>query len=309
MKSSPARILVAACALFAAVQLDCLAFSPDHHRDISAQAASAYLACTTGLGKPSPVALDTLLEFAKGARNEDATQPLTRITHWHYHRNDAMTARGWLGLADANLDAIFARRIREMTKIAKSRCTLPALYEAAGHTAHFIQDMRVPGHAIPIHHGPFIADEALDHYSPERPLRIAIKCADAADAAGKVLDRDALRTLLENAVRETSDAIRRPVQSPPGTALPKRCTWEKLFWCDPAVSGDCKARKGFGAYRVKPIPDGLAPDDAAAICEAKPAQVKEALDRFYAEQYTAAVTDTMKILFMLGNLAEGCSRR
>ena len=31
--------------------------------------------------------------------------------------------------------------------------------------------------------------------------------------------------------------------------------------------------------------------------------------RFYMEQYKAAVTDTMKILFMLGNLAQGCSGR
>jgi hypothetical protein len=306
----PSRTLAAfACLL----PLAAPAFDSDLHRLFSQAAAKA---C------PTPAAADGEA-FAAGARNEDAAlgSLFTRMRNWHYAANAQTRETEWflalpVPLTDAHvhvpipfpwtarLQPVFERRIRELHEAARPdarACPAAEVHEKAGRVAHFLQDMRVPAHVIPVNHGwPFFHHDEFDAdpFGNRRAvvpadlpsLDLAPRCA-AIEADASALSPDRIRARLARARDDTRQRIAAPIA---GSANAE-CRWNRVFWCDPA-NGPCRDAdyEGFGAY-----PPGLRPrwGDASVQSPAcGPAAITPPYRAFFEAAYADMIEDTRFML-------------
>jgi hypothetical protein len=286
-----------------------LAFSPDHHREFSLDAVKVYLYCAGQLKVPTPVPMGTLMKLADGAKLEDSSQLLSRISNWHYARNPDMPKK-WLGFATPHIDTIFPQRIAEMEAAgttpspARGLCRADSLYQAAGRVAHYIQDMRVPAHVIPIHHGFVLGEDAVDSFVSNSRIATWPSCDEFKPYVDAMPTPFQLKTLLDDAVRDTSKAIHGPIDFDDANEPQQACTWEYLYWCDPLnPKSRCKGSlSGFGEYRSKRIPADLNPEEQK-VCRRAATATTPAFRKFFRKRYEGAVRDTTAILFMTAYLA------
>jgi hypothetical protein len=299
----------AAITALIAGSLSAVAFSPNHHREFSLDAVKVYLYCAGQLKVDTPMPMTSVMKLADGARLEDSSQLFSRASNWHYARNPDMP-KTWLGFATPHLEKIFPQRIEEMETAGSTPqdgklCSVDSLYTAAGRVAHYIQDMRVPAHVIPIHHGFVFGDDGVDTYVPSSRIATWPTCDDFKPYLDQLPTAFQLKNLLTAAASDTSNANLAAIDFGDGRAAPKGCTWEQVYWCD-RLNPESKcngAYSGFGHYRSPSIPGDL---DARSqkLCERPASAMATAFERFFRKRYEGAVRDTAAILFMTANRAE-----
>lgn len=280
-----------------ALSLPVAAFDPGFHRRYTSQAGEMLRKCDThGVKVPSNEEIDAL---AKATEAEDDAS-IVRLANWHYAHNPAM-ARYFLPGIQMDLRRIFDRRVDELFEYAGSgQWCREEVFRRAGSVAHYIQDMRVPAHVIPINHGSVFGEEAFDKY-PFAILPVAPKDPSQCEAwkAAAAPSRDTLARLLADARVDT----RRRMHTRIPAAGAGKCTWSKAFWCDPAKD-QCPADiPGFGTHRKSKFGDlHVDCEDAQGRLRLTPADY----DDYFREAYQSMLVDTAIVVLMANELAGGC---
>lgn len=152
-------------------------------------------------------------KLAQGSRDEDEKDLIERGTNWHfYNRDQQIPTRVSLPI-NRVLDRVFDYRISAM----QAAFTQPSVsdedrYYLAGRVLHYIQDMSVPAHVVPIYHMKFLFiddSDKLDAYT------LSDNDMDRVDQSLRVSCREMPqmkpRVLLESSAGVTLDAIQKPV--------------------------------------------------------------------------------------------------
>lgn len=292
--------------LFAASQ-PAFAFKPELHSFYTMRAAKAVAACP-GLPRiegwhAARVALGTL--------KEDKTDKWQRITNWHYAPTDNIKPPyGWLMplplLGHRNLKNVFAIRLDELSRAAAIApgCLRGDLLEKAGRVLHFLQDMRVPGHVTPIHHGSILGEDGFDGYIFDYDdFRFTPEDCEELDTKRKVLasaPADQLGGMLENAVTDTRNRLQ--------ATFVDSCTAEEIFWCAPGKDR-CRSWpfSGFGSYRVGPDGEEVTFGTTPVYCRGKPINVDgEHYKDYFRKGYHGLMRDSAAVLLYANELAGKC---
>lgn len=166
-----------------------LAFDADVHPTFTRTAVEAYKACQgTGVSAEASEAL------IAGTRAEDASLATLgqRISNWHFYNRNASLKPMWF--ASRNLDHIFATRVRQLNeRVAQGAAASTAdVYQQAGRVLHYIQDMSVPAHVVPVFHAKLLVwnlEDGFDQF-PLNPSMASFRLNPAqcealrADAEG-----------------------------------------------------------------------------------------------------------------------------
>ncbi|MBN1364723.1 MAG: hypothetical protein JW976_07965 [Syntrophaceae bacterium] len=251
---------------------------PSKHKLFSSQAALIYKACT---GKAIPEKL--IKAFGLGSVNEDYSG-LTRAVNWHFYNRDKKIGHYWkfFLFCNGSNENIFKERISSLEKMIISRESRQKIYEIAGRIAHHIQDMSSPPHVMPIYH---VGNDKFDNYE-----FVDQRVADAVPVYKDVMMFIEPFDLLERAAQNTIKAVAEPVVFNNGKVI-KGETWMK-FWGGP----DDKQLSGFKTYGKYGNVFGSIPLCESDVCRE---YNRDTFDRFYAECYKRAVTDTVRLLIYL----------
>lgn len=226
-----------------------------------------------------------------GVKAEDGLTP-TRASNWHFYNRDGQVRRAWWG-AERNLDAVLRQRIRELEKRLETREPDPSeIYKAAGRVLHYIQDMSVPAHVVPIYHGPGLKDR-VDGYPPSGgdALRKAVQeelgqnlqergCEWLRPGNPEGSSSDFFQNLLDSTAQTTLRAIGQTNSPDAGSER-----WLK-FW------GSSRNPKGFAEYGPCSFEAGIDPETCGGVNDA-------ALDRFYQDRYRQTLENTVRVFLYL----------
>lgn len=255
------------------------AYLPEPTHDALARAAiAAYDACLTS--SPDAAALrashraiddDAREGIVAGDVAEDSTHLLRRAWNWHFYSADERPL--WhLGM-DRTLNRVFGEIA---AALASPDLDDAAIDHETGRAMHFLEDVTVPAHVVPVYHGLFVSDAVDGHEAPGLTERLArhlpAKCAElaahgAASSPREILDRTAQATLARLEERICPDAT---------------ATWS-AFWLKPR-DGDF-----FGAY----ADTAFGVETEIAVCRVTRAH----FDRFVLDGHVAAVLADVTLLF------------
>ncbi len=208
--------------------------------------------------------------FPQGADNEDSaiSTLLSRMRNWHYAKNRLMADTTWflaikVPYSDlhfhvpipfpwkTNLDDVFEKRVEDLHAAAESggQCSAGDIFEKAGRVTHYLQDMRVPAHVLPVDHGfPFAGDDDFDH-----GLLVTFDLGKVKAACAATTE-SALRTSRSQIAWRLARARRATLAWLSGPAIKdgvrvEACRWDRVFWCNPRMATCPKAHyAGFGSY-------------------------------------------------------------
>ncbi|WP_333984899.1 hypothetical protein [Ectopseudomonas khazarica] len=221
------------------------AFTPDLHSAYALKAAQAYKTCA---GVELPAQLSEAL--AGGARAEDSSLStlFQRITNWHFYNRNNMLKSFWF--FNRNQDVIFTKRTEKLDRLLEDpNADSAKVYKQAGRVLHYIQDMSVPGHAVPVYHAklPGNDPDPFDDFESIEALPVfglsEMQCQELRDEIGKA---DASpRHFLNDAATATLQVIEQI--DPAGNPIVDGA-W-KAYWVYPASDPD-EARKGWGEYGI-----------------------------------------------------------
>jgi len=136
---------------------------PDDHRKITHKSIQIY-------HKHAQTSFSSQLvnntnKIERGAKWEDTTPPYTRITNWHFYKQNKKlqpTTVYFLKIIPLPVIPTSERRICNLTcKLKSSSPKLQA--KTIGRILHHIQDMSTPAHVVPIYHGPKLHDSFEDY--------------------------------------------------------------------------------------------------------------------------------------------------
>lgn len=260
-------------------------FDPELHGKYTEAAFTLYREhCQPAL--PSEAVESTV----KGVKAEDGWTP-TRARNWHFYNRDGQVRRAWWG-AERNLDAVFRQRIRELEERLETRESDPSeIYKATGRVLHYIQDMSVPAHVVPIYHGPGLKDR-VDGYPPVvgDALQTVVQKELGRDLAERGCERlrpgpeGSSAAFFQNLLDDTAQTTLRAIgQTNHPDAGSER--WLK-FW------GSSRHLKGFAEYGPCSFEAGINPKTCGGVDDA-------ALDRFYQDRYRRTLEDTVRVLLYL----------
>ncbi len=110
----------------------------------------------------------------RGSKDADLTPYLTRITNWHFFKeNDRLAPKQIRLLSFLPLltihptsDNILKRRITEL-KSEFQKGVSKKLFQLVGRVLHHIQDMSTPSHVVPVYHG-FNIKDSFEVYSEKQ---------------------------------------------------------------------------------------------------------------------------------------------
>jgi len=271
-------------------------FDPKLHAEYTAAAFTLYEKHC----QPAPPA-KAGESIVKGVKAEDGPT-LTRITNWHNNNRDRLVRRT-SGVVKRNLDAVFRRRICRLEKRLKRTESKPAgIYKAAGRVLHYIQDMSVPAHVVPIYHGPGRKDR-FDGYPPGGGDTLR---KDVRDVLALELEKrgcewlrpdhpegsssDFFQKLLDDTAQTTLRAIGQSKDADPGSER-----WLK-FW------DSAREPNGFAKYGPCLFQTGINSKACGGVDDA-------ALNHFYQDRYRRTLEDTLRVLLYLeGRVARQSAR-
>src|SRR6185312_2705869 len=279
------------CALFLALVLGMsvaspsLGYDPERHGKYTEAAFTLY----HDHCKPALLPCESVGSIVEGAKAEDALT-LTRACNWHFYNREGQVR--WRGV-NRNLDAVFRQRIRKLEKQLKTRKSHPSeIYKVAGQVLHYIQDMTVPAHVVPIYHGPGHKD-LVDGYSPDfchvNSLRSAVQqelgldlekqgCERLRPKNPKVNSSDFFKSLLNDTAQTTLRAIGQTKHPDAGSER-----W-LCFW------GSSRKPNGFANYGACLFKAGINPESCGGDA---------ALYRCYQDRYRQTLEATMRVLLYL----------
>jgi hypothetical protein len=278
--------------------------TPGRSAAFDAEAHKRYaLRAGTELLKNCGVAFRDALAFADGTEAEDKTQLYRRAMHWHYAERDGPRFVG-AGF-DSNFNKIFDKRVRDLEAAAKApSCTRSDIFGKAGRVGHYLQDVRVPAHVIPVHHGGLRPNDGFDGYPFHfdiTPLSPA-QCQAMATQAASLSATGALRDTRDAITKDTLERLRAPIRPDLDR---EKCSWTKVFWCNPRERESCPraAFRGFGSYR-----DGMVFGESRTFeCDGVKKDIGDAdYAGFFEKSYAAMMADSASLLLYAKTLADGC---
>jgi hypothetical protein len=260
------------------------AFDAKRHSIYTLDAVQAFSDC-----KGINLSLDAGAALAAGTEAED-TSLLTldeRVTNWHFYNRDYKLRPGWFG--SRNLDGIFAKRIMTLEEQLTSEKSNPVeVYEYAGRVLHYIQDMSVPAHVVPVFHvklplldlsDPFDDFKRREGLPPFQLTPAQCETLRAEVVANKTYPT----TLLNNAAKDTLWIIGQ-TKSPNAP----QTSWVK-YWHYPAQQ-QSDAYKGWGDYGVCAFTRG----STVAGCKSD-----AELDALFEHQYQQTLINSVRMLFYI----------
>lgn len=267
------------------------AFDAERHPELTRQAVELYRQC-----EGVPLSDELANALAEGTENEDASI-LTlgqRMANWHFYNRDGKLRDSWF--ANRSLDVIFAKRNVELeTLLAAKTRDREQIYERAGRVLHYIQDMSVPAHVVPVYHAKLPLLGGGDPFDAYQPKALAKPSWSAADCQGLRLlvtvDPGYPKALLEATAQSTLQRIGQL------GGAESRNGWDR-YWIYPS-SDRAEAKKGWGSYPE----DGceFVADGAAPGCKSR-----EQLDALFASQYQDVLWNSVRMLIYLERrLAQG----
>ncbi|GAB7531926.1 hypothetical protein PS3A_43400 [Pseudomonas sp. 3A(2025)] len=264
-----------ACLLFMLMQT-AQAFDPDLHRAYTRQAVEAWSSCASLLPEAG-----TALAAGTDAEDTSALTGWQRLTHWHFYNRDGKLQP--LGFIDRSIDRIFAIRVDALEqRLKQERPDITEVYEQAGRVLHYIQDMSVPAHVVPIFHVAGSADPFDSFKRSESLPTFSLSLAECQQlSAETTTDPAYLHTLLNNAAESTLHAIG---QRPSGTET-RENAWQN-YWVWPARDPE-EAAKGWGEYG--PCRFARGPLKPGCKSEAE-------LEAFFEHQYRQTLLDSVRVL-------------
>lgn len=289
MTGSPHAMVVVVALLLASAPA--IAFKPARHKEYTQRAGSWLKGCGFG-----PQVAEDFKHLAQGTENEDKPT-LLRARNWHYAHNPKMS-RGFVFMR-TDLEGIFPRRVDEVVAYAQSdTCKRAVLFEKAGRVLHYIQDMRVPAHVIPINHGFVFGDDQFDGYPfiyEEINGPTHAECDGWKEAKRNVTSRE-LHRLLRQARDDTRQQIDRKLKV---NGMDQACTWGQVFWCDSTREACGDELPGFGSYRADRFGASYV-NCAGALVEPR----MEDYLQFFKSDYRKMLKDIVSVWLFAGQLAE-----
>jgi len=177
---------------------------PDDHRRITQKSIQIY-------HKHAKTSLSTLLvnntkKVELGAKQEDTTPPYTRITNWHFYKQNKKlqpTTVYFLKIIPLPVIPTSEHRISDLISRMKARPT-KSQAKLIGRILHHIQDMSTPAHVVPIYHGPKLHDSFEDYsvkYSDSELLNIDIDTHEYESLCSE--NNSNIMSIYTNAANET----------------------------------------------------------------------------------------------------------
>lgn len=261
------------------------AFDADVHMTYTKDAVSLYLQhCQSPLSERAKAAL--IAHLAHGAWAEDETERISRSLNWHFYNRDGQVES--TTLFNKSLDAIFARRVGDLERqLATPKRNLEETFVAMGRVLHYIQDMVVPAHVVPIYHvkfKPFIdKPDGVDGFRPTTPPSFEFSSAQCALLRqGESHTPRSFRALLDAVAQETLTAIGQGADSSPSTRH-----WLR-YWPTPTAAPD-PDRPGYALY-----------GDCRFLREERKSECgPERLDAFYRERYNRVIEATIRVIIQV----------
>lgn len=239
--------IIALVLLFGALSLS--GFKAKGHRTLTEAAVSLYQRCHEGLGL-DPLAVQVGRRLASGSKSEDRPTP-TRWRHWHFYdrRHPDGEVLGRRGSS---------KRLHHFhTRFASLEASVRPHDEGKagkdlGRLLHYIQDVTLPAHVVPVLHGPVLFGFDKDLLDPW-PIRLdalspAVTCQGMADAMAPTF-----RALLDSTAAATYRDLDHLI---PGTDVP----WRR-FWIDPPP------KERWGTYDKPPFGERVEADDGSVVLE------------------------------------------
>ncbi|MDX2019891.1 MAG: hypothetical protein SF187_06600 [Deltaproteobacteria bacterium] len=228
---------IAVGAHFAASSPQAFAYSVRNHSELFRSAASFFNECVQRHPQVIPPYLRPLErqeQILFQCSNIQDQKSIDRLKMWHFYSPKRIPKASVMRLGalavDTRLDTFFA-----MAERAFEESNDPGLaYALVGAAIHYLQDVTVPSHVIPIFHpGIFDWHDEFDEY----PVQSELVKADATTCAQWLSDQRSLGTILQDTAQDTLDSLHGPTNAFQGRLL----SWE-MFW-KPGVDVD-----GFGKY-------------------------------------------------------------
>ena len=290
------------------------AFEPAVHALYTHRGAEAYQACVDlGADFPRLRAAD-FDALAEGTRAEDETEMCRRITNWHFPHREGMWRKMWFLLFFVKLDQepIFSRRVEDLHRSLPSGgdAARKEFFMHAGRVLHYIQDMRVPAHVIPVYHGG-VVKEGFDAYvfnDRENLQRMTLDRCQAIAEQVVAPCPDCLPGRLASVIKQTEHALT-PDNHDLSDNPVARC-WREVFWCGPEDRGGAcsePAYPGFGAY-VQGENSLQFGEPGTVRCQGELVRFDDnAYRRFFAAGYRSMLDDIVYMLVYTGRLLASAS--
>ncbi|WP_221740596.1 hypothetical protein [Achromobacter denitrificans] len=256
------------------------AFDAEMHPAYTKQAVTAYRHC--GGGTLSEQQAEA---YADGTEAEDSNLVTLgqRAANWHFHNRDGKLQDGWF--VNRSLDVIFAKRNDELEALLTARkLDTEKIYKQAGRVLHYIQDMSVPAHVVPVYHAklPLLGGgdpfDAYQRNAASPPFSLsAPECAALRQSV--TTGRGYPQTLLQATALATLQRIGQPGPTPGAGE------WER-YWIYPSKDSS-QARDGWGSYGDCEFKV----DNAAQGCKGR-----EQLDALFDLQYRDVLMNSVRML-------------
>ncbi len=110
--------------------------------------------------------------IAQGSIEEDTTDTALRLSNWHFYNTYGNLKQG--PLIYESLDNIFKYRNEKLIENIQFQ-RADSITNSLGRVLHYIQDMFVPAHVVPVFHGkPFDRTDAFDNYQLDESERASL---------------------------------------------------------------------------------------------------------------------------------------
>jgi hypothetical protein len=237
---------------------------------------------------------------------EDEQNLVRRALNWHFHGVESSRE---IGLVDESLNRVFAEIEAE---IAVESIQAVDAYELVGRAMHFLEDMTVPSHVVPVYHGPGFPRSIVDTVdihrvqgmAPGRLLWAELakvlpeSCEQLASALGDSRKSEAELISLRVILDQTAEATRRGrLASPICKSADPELVWRR-FWVQP------KAGSFFGSY-ADDTPEFGHPGAVVSASGASCTLTHVEYDRFVLEGHRQAVLADIRALFWVSRTVYG----
>lgn len=246
-------------------------------------------------------------ELEAGNRAQDRWWSLERLLNWHFHHRPGIEN----GFIDRSAESILSEQAEQLERALASGESLGSASEEVGAVLHYLQDMTVPAHAVPVFH---VGGDPFDHFWEEMPsaqrqalrTQLSTRCdcmiQRARSLAGQGIDEVA-RALYEETAADTVQALTTAIPSEPsltwsalwpkhGAAIAGMTCRDGCLYEHESKRGVCWSRKGFGCYH---------PEHTFAREESRESPVPSASESsaFFVERATKAVeVSTVFLLYL-----------
>ncbi|WP_093423869.1 MULTISPECIES: hypothetical protein [unclassified Pseudomonas] len=260
-----------------------LAFDADVHPAFTRAAVEVYQACP-GV-TVSAEAAEAAEALIAGTQAEDASLATVgqRISNWHFYNRNASLKPMWF--ASRNLDHIFATRVRQLNeRVAQGPAASTAqVYQQAGRVLHYIQDMSVPAHVVPVFHVKLLVWNLEDGFD-QFPLSPSMASFRLSQAQCEALRADAEGSNPSGRLTRTASATLAAIGQRGGSV--NAGAWRE-YWVYPSPEA-AQAEKGWGEYGRCTFVKGTQAPGCKSDAE---------LEALFAQQSVQTLKDSVWMLF------------